>query len=108
MQSGPGDSREIVVLVVQAYVVGENIERAVVGIGLRRGQVRKGVGGFSLGSGLGLQVLQLGQGLGAAGFHVREEVVLGDEVACAGVQGSGEEGAGDQVVDWLPGAGEAD
>lgn len=108
MQSGPGDSREIMVLIVQTHVVDQDVQRAIVRVRLGRGQVRKGVGCFGLGSGLGLQILQLGEGLCAAVLDGREEVVLADEVACAGVEGACKEGAGDQVVDWLPGADEAD
>lgn len=92
-QLRPRDGGEIVVLVVQADVVGEDVEGSVVGVCLWRRQgverVRRGGCRF-----LRLFGLEVGEGLGAAGFRVREEVVLRDEVACAGVQGAGEEGAG--------------
>lgn len=74
------------VLVVQPDIVSENIERAVVRVCLRGRQGIERVRGLGL-----LVLLQLGQGLCAAALHVREKVVLCDEVACAGVQGSGEE-----------------
>lgn len=96
VQSGPGDCGKIVVLVVQAHVVGEDIQWAVVGVCLRRGEGVQWMWSGCFGSGFGLQ---LREGFGPAVLHVREEVVLGDEVAGAGVQGSGEEGAGEQVVD---------
>lgn len=86
MQPRPGDRREIMVLVVQAHVVGQHIQWAVVRIRFRRGEGAKRVRGVDGRSGL---LLELGEGLGAAGFDVGEEVVLGDEVAGAGVERAG-------------------
>lgn len=74
------------VLVMQADIVSEDIERAVVRVCLRGRQRVERVRDLRL-----LVLFQLGQGLCTAALHVREEIVLRDEVACAGVQGSGEE-----------------
>jgi hypothetical protein len=75
-----------VVLVVQADVVGEPVERAVVGEGLGDGD-------------LVLRVLLLrGDGL--------VDVVLGDEVAGERVQAAGEEGGEEQVEQGAARAGE--
>lgn len=67
VQFRPGDGGEIVVLVVQAHVVGEDIQRAVVGVCLRRGQGVEWVGGAGFGSGF---CFQLGEGLCATFLHV--------------------------------------
>ena len=78
-QARPGDGGEVVVLVVQADVVGEEVERAVVAERLGDGQV-------------------VGRVAGLRG-HLLVDVVLGDEVAGGRVQGSGEEGREEQVED---------
>lgn len=78
-QAGPGHGGEVVVLVVQADVVGEPVEWAVVGEGLRDGDVV-------------LRVLLLrSDGL--------VDIVFGDEVACKGVEAAGEEGGNEEVED---------
>lgn len=82
VQAGPGDGGKVVVLVVQADVVGDPVERAVVGKGLGDGDP---VGRVTLGRGDGLV-----------------DVVLGDEVAGDGVQAAGEEGGEDQVEEGVP------
>ena len=68
--------------VVEAYIVGEKVERAVVGECLRYGNRR--CCGFIVGSRCWRSLLSL---------WFLEDVVLCDEVACAGVEGAGEEGA---------------
>lgn len=83
VQAGPGDGGEVVVLVVQADVVGEPVEGAVVGEGFGDWDVV-------------VRVLLLG---GDGLVHV----VLGDEVAGEGVQAPGEEGREEQVEDGLGG-----
>lgn len=92
MQPRPRDRREIMVLVVQAHIVRQHIQRAVVRVRFRRGEGPERVRRVDGRRGL---LLELGERLGAAGFHVGEEVVFGDEVAGAGVEGAGEEGGGD-------------
>ncbi|KAI9642792.1 hypothetical protein NHQ30_008524 [Ciborinia camelliae] len=84
-QPRPRHRGEIVVLVVQAHVVGQHIQRAVVGKRLRDQHARLWVPRCV--------VLFL------------EDVVLGDEVPGAGVQRSGEKGGEDEVVEWLVGVG---
>ena len=76
-QPGPRDRGEVVMLVVQTNVVCEVIENAVVGVGLWDGDFVGGVGCVLLG--------------------LLENVVLGDEVAGAGVQRAREEAAQDEV-----------
>lgn len=88
VQARPRDGGEVMVLVVQADVIREDVERAVVGVCLG------GLEGLERVRRVGLRLrfeLQLGERFGAAGGHFGEEVVLGDEVAGAGVQGSGQE-----------------
>lgn len=80
-QAGPGDGGEVVVLVVQADVVGQKVEGTVVGKGLGDRDV---VGGVALGGGDGLV-----------------DVVLGDEVAGERVEGAGEEGGEEEVEDGV-------
>lgn len=80
-QPGPRDRREVVVLVVQTDVIGEEVERSVVRVGLGKWDL---VGGVR-------RVL----------FWLLENVVFGDEVACDRVQGAGEEGAQDEVAERL-------
>lgn len=77
VQAGPGDGGEVVVLVVQADVVGEPVERPV---------VRKGLGHGDL---VGRVALR--------GRDCLVHVVLGDEVAGDGVQAAGEERGEDEV-----------
>jgi hypothetical protein len=84
-QPGPRHGRKIMVLVVQAHVVREQVQHAVVRESLRR---RRKLGFLAL----------------LVGFLQRarvlcEDIVLGDEVACDGVQGAGEEGAQDEVAE---------
>lgn len=76
-QAGPGDGGEVVVLVVEADVVGEQVEGAVVRVRLGHGQA---VGRVGLGRG-----------------HGGVDVVLGDEVAGERVQAAGEEGRQEEV-----------
>lgn len=71
------------VLVVQPNIVGKEVERAVVREGL---WWRRAILGCVLGR----------------GSSVVEDVVLGDEVACAGVERAGEEGGEDEVFHGLP------
>jgi hypothetical protein len=101
VQLSPRDSRKIMVLVMQADVVSEYVERTIVRVCLRGREGVERVWLLSL-----LAVLQLRERLGAAVLDVREEIVLRDEVACAGVQGSCQEGAHQEVEDWLEGAAE--
>lgn len=77
MESRPGNSREVVVLVVQPHIVGQNVKGTVVGKGLWNGDLVVGV------------PLRRGDGL--------VDVVLGDEVARQRVQAAGEEGGEQQV-----------
>jgi hypothetical protein len=84
-QPGPRHSREVVVLVVQADVVREQVQRAVVRECLWR---RRELGFLALLIGL----LQRARVLG-------EDVVLSDEVAGDGVQRAGEERAQDEVAE---------
>lgn len=84
-QPSPRHSREIVVLVVQADVVREQVQHAIVRERLRR---RRKLGFLALLVGL-LQRARV----------LREDVVLGDEVAGNGVQRAGEEGAQDEVAE---------
>lgn len=80
-QAGPGDGGEVVVLVVQADVVGEDVEGPVVRVRLRdrRAVVRVRLGGR----------------------HGLVHVVLGDEVAGQRVQAAGQEGGQDEVEHGL-------
>lgn len=77
VEACPRDRGKVMVLVVQADVVGDPVEGAVVGEGLGDGDI---VGRVALGGGDGL-------------VHV----VLGDEVAGDGVQAASEEGGEDEV-----------
>lgn len=84
-QASPGNGGEVVVLVVQANVVGEQVQRAIVGERLWwRGE-------------LGFLALRVGVLLRAR--VLREDVVLGDEVACYWVKGACQEGAQDEVAE---------
>lgn len=65
------------VFVVQAHVVSQHVEWSIVGKGLWHGRKRR-------------------EGLCVGGLFL-EDVVLGDEMACTGVEGPGEEGAHDQI-----------
>ena len=87
VEARPGDRREVVVLVVQTDVVGEEVERSVVRVGLGKWDL---VGGVR-------RVL----------FWLLENVVFGDEVARARMERSGEEAAHDQVAQ-CPSSCEAD
>jgi len=78
VEARPGDRREVVVLVVQTDVVGEEVERSVVRVGLGKWDLVGGVRRVLLG--------------------LLENVVLGDEVACARMERSGEKAAHDQVA----------
>lgn len=80
-EPGPRDGGEVVVLVVEADVVGEEVEGPVVGEGLWDGDA---VGGVLLLGGDGLV-----------------DVVLCDEVAGEGVEGAGEEGGDEEVEDGV-------
>lgn len=66
------------VLIVEANVVCEEVERSIVGVCLGQGDLIGGVGDVLI--------------------RLLENVVLGDEVACAGVQRASEEAAHDQVA----------
>lgn len=77
VKSSPWNGREIVVLVVQPDIVGQDVEGAVVGKGLWNGDLVVGV------------PLSRGDGL--------VDVVLGDEVAGQRVQAAGKEGGEQQV-----------
>lgn len=81
VEAGPGHGGEVVVLVVQADVVGEPVQGPVVGEGLGDGDAV-------------LRVL-LGRGDGLV------DVVLGDEVAGQRVQAAGEEGGEEEVEDGV-------
>lgn len=87
VEAGPGDGGEVVVLVVQADVVRQEVEGPVVGVRLGDGDA---VGGIGLG-----------------GRDGRIDVVLGDEVAGERVQAACEEG-GQQEVQHGPAAERAD
>jgi len=76
-ETGPGNSGEVMVLVVQADVVRQDVERAVVRISLWDRYLICGVEGRGLG--------------------LFEDVVFSNEVACTGMQASRQEGAEDQV-----------
>jgi len=78
-QAGPRNRREVVVLVVQADIIREEVECAVVRVRLGQGDFVRGVGGVLV--------------------RLLEDVVLGDEVAGAGVQRAREEAAQDQVAE---------
>lgn len=80
-EPGPRDGGEVVVLVVQADVVREEVEDAVVRVRLGDGNLVRGVRCGLLG--------------------LLEDVVLGDEVAGAGVQRAGKEAAENQVGQCL-------
>lgn len=82
-QPRPGDRREIVVFVVQSHIVRDPVERAVVAERLRDGDLVVRVAGF--------------------GRDLLVDVVLGDEVACRGVQAAGEEGAEQEVEEGVGG-----
>jgi len=82
VQSSPRNGREIMVFVVQADIVSEQIERSVVRERLGDGRVAGGIFGGFVGEALAV-----------------EDVVLGDEVARTGVQGAGQEGRGDEIVE---------
>lgn len=84
VKSRPGNGREVVVLIVQPDIVGQNVERAVVGKGLWNGDLVVRV------------PLRRGDGL--------VDVVLGDEVAGQGVQAAGEEGGEQQVEEGVDGS----
>lgn len=101
VQLRPRDSGEVMVLVMQSNIVGEDVEGTVVRVCFRR---RKGIKRVRLFD--PLSVLQLCQGLCAAVLDLGEKVVLCDEVACAGVQGSCQERAHQEVEDGLEGAAE--
>ena len=75
-QPGPRDRREVVVLVVQTHVVGQDVQNTVV---RERLWWRRQLGLLAL-------LVRLLQGARV----LCENVVLGDEVACYGVQGAGE------------------
>lgn len=75
------------VFVMQPDIVGQDIERTVVRIRLWRREIRNGIL-FPVGS------LQITDRFRASFFHVREEVMLGYEMACAGMEGAREERAG--------------
>ena len=77
VQARPGDGREVVVLVVQANVVGEEIQRSVVRVCFRERNLVGGIHSVFVG--------------------LLENVMFGDEVAGAGVERAGEEAAHDQV-----------
>lgn len=94
VQLRPGDGREVVVLVVQTDVVGEDVQRAIVGVGFRG---RQRVERVRL---LLLVLLLVLDGLGTV-LHVGEEIVLGNKVPGAGVQRAGEEGACNKVEERL-------
>jgi hypothetical protein len=84
-QPSPRHGREVVVLVVQADVVREQVQHAIVRESLRwRRQLR---------------FLALLVGFLQRARVLCKDVVLGDEVACDGVQGAGEEGAQDEVAE---------
>lgn len=97
----PRDGWEVVVLVVQAHVVREEVQGAVVGVCLRwheGGQRRRRIVVLL---GMGLLALLLYGFRAAIGFG--EEIVLRDEVTGARVEGAREERAEDQVVYRLQG-----
>jgi hypothetical protein len=80
-QTSPWDGGKVVVLVVQTDVVGEPVQWAVVGEGLRDGDVVLGVA--------------------LLGSDALVDVVLGDEVACERVQATGEEAGQEEIENWL-------
>lgn len=86
-QSRPRDGREVMVLVVQAHVVRQQVQRAVI----RERFWHRGVG----------------ERVPGGGTLLLEDIVLSNEVARAGVQGAGEKGGEDQVVERV-GSGELD
>ena len=94
-QPCPRHSGKVVVLVVQTYIVGQVVERAIVGVGLfglgdSVGRTQ-GEGGCGVGSGG-----RGGCGRGRRGGH---DVVLGDEVPSYRVQAAREEGAPNQIAE---------
>lgn len=86
-QTRPRHRREIMVLVVQPDIVREEVQRAVVRERLRRRRQLHGGGRRGV---TGLWWLPL------------EDVVLGDEVASAGVQRAGEERRREKVIEGVP------
>ena len=95
VQPRPRHGGEVVVLVVEADVVGQDVQGAVVGVGLVwLGGCREGGGGCVGGRG----ALLRGGELRRRQRRALEDVVLGDEMAGAGVQAPREEGAEDEVA----------
>lgn len=76
-KTGPGDGGEVVVFVVQADVIREQVKPAVVREGFRDRDERRGITGLD-------------------GGWVKD-VVLGDEMSGAGVQRAREEGTRDEI-----------
>jgi len=109
-QPGPRDGWEVVVLVVQADVVGEDVEGSIVRVCLGRREGIKRVRLLIFGvrhvffAVARLSRLPLLKRLGTALLNVREEVVLRDEVARARMQRSCQERAQEQIIQRLQGA----
>lgn len=81
-QACPGHSGEVVVLVVITNIVGQDVERTVVTVRLGNGYLVFRIGCF--------------------GGHGLVHVVLGDEVACGRMEGSGQEGREEEVQEGIP------
>lgn len=95
MQSRPGDSGEVVVFVVQADVVGDDIQGAVVRVSLWRCDlVFFGLGVIFL---LLLLLLLLLDRLRSSVLYHREEIMLCDEMSRAGVQRPRQERAQQEI-----------
>lgn len=98
-QAGPGNGREIVVLVVQADVVGQDVEGSVVGVCF--GGCERVQGAFLFLGGGDALLLEFFHRLGTARLDLGEKVVLGNEMSCARVQRAGEERAEEKVQNRL-------
>lgn len=103
MEPRPRDGREIVVLVVQADIVCQDVEGPIVGVCLwwRKGVQRVRLLLLLAGSAVRPHFLLLFNAFCAATLHPGEEVVLGDKVAGTRMERAGEEGAEEQVEYWL-------
>lgn len=104
-QAGPRDSREIMVFIVQANIVGKDVEGTIVRVRLRRRERVQGM--FLLRLILPSSFLFLNR-FSPARLDVGEEVVFGDKVSCARVQGTRQERAQYEIVQWLRGTAELD
>lgn len=99
MKPRPRDGREIVVLVVQADIVCQDVQGPIVGVCLwwRKGVQRVWLLLLLAGSAVRPHFPLLFNAFCTAALHPGEEVVLGDKVTSTGVERAGEEGAEEQI-----------